>query len=97
MDAQRTAGMKRYLQFATGVVTIVVPITATMMFAADVWLRTSAELERYRNVNVTIDVTLDDTVALLLLMALSVAGVIYGIQIVRRSKERPASPNPLGL
>jgi len=91
--------MKRYLQFAAGVSLVTIPISATGTFAAELWLHTSAEFERYRNLGVTINVSLEDTVALALLVALAIAGTICGIGLIRRSRDsqRQSRSNPLGL
>jgi hypothetical protein len=81
--------MKRYMQFAAGVLLVAIPIAATVTFAAELWLHTSTEFARYRNLDVTINVSLEDTVAL------AIAGTICGVGLIRRLKDDQSHPRQI--
>jgi hypothetical protein len=91
--------VKRYLQFAAGVLLIAVPIASAVIFGLTVILQTKAQLDEYRGLQISVDITLEDTVAIVLLIALAIAGSMHGSRLIRRSREGPgtSTPNPLGL
>jgi hypothetical protein len=87
------------VQFAAGVLLITVPIASAAVFALTTAIQTKALIDQYQGLNITIDITLENTVALMLLVALSIAGAVYGSTVIRRSRDGGQGPpsNPLGL
>jgi hypothetical protein len=79
--------VKRYLQFAAGVLLIALPVASAVMFGLTVALQTKAQIDEYRGLPITVIVSLGDILALVLLVILAIAGAISGFSLLRRSRE----------